>query len=471
VPECLSAEKCPGWKVLVVDEHSMRVISAAVGMYDIMERRVTLVESLDKKRAPFQDMGAIYLVEPTPESVRKVVADFSGPKPLYGSDVFLFFLGRLPDRLLDEVKRCRPLLKRIKALSEVNVDFLAKEERAFNLDLKESFAAFYLRKSVTPIELKIAEKLVTVCATLNEYPHIRYRQSSGICTSLANVFHLKMDEFVSQNPSWWYHGGSTSRSQQAARRERGTILLLDRADDCLTPLMHDFTYQSMVHDLLDVDGGDRITVQAEKADDPSRTEPRDVLLDEKDPVWVELRGKHIAAVIETLSARIREIMSSSTGSALARKTGGGGNMSLSEMAAALKALPEYREVLSKLSQHMHLAHQCMDKFTRDKLLELSEFEQTLATGKDEDGRSPKLADIVDAAERMLEGTGDATAKLRLLLILTVSQGGLRQQDRRRLAAAAGLSRPEMKTLAGLEVLGLSTVAPSDKKTLASLLKL
>jgi syntaxin-binding protein 1 len=468
---CTIAEKFPGWKVLVVDEHSMRVISAAVGMYDIMERKITLVESIDKKRAPFQDMGAIYLVEPSAESVRKIIADFSGAKPLYGSDVFLFFLGRLSDRLLDEIKRCKPLLKRIKALSEVNVDFLAKEERAFNLDLKDSFTAFYLRKSMTPIELKIAEKLVTVCATLNEYPHIRYRQSSGICTSLANVFHLKMDEFVSQNPSWWYHGGSSSKSQQAARRERGTLLLLDRADDCLTPLMHDFTYQSMVHDLLPMDG-DRITVQTEKTDDPTKTEPKDVLLDEKDSVWVELRGKHIAAVIETLSERIREIMNSSTGSTLTRKAGsGGGNMSLSEMAAALKALPEYREVLSKLSQHMHLAHQCMDKFTRDKLLELSEFEQTLATGKDEDGRSPKLTDIIDAAERLLMDMRDATAKLRLILILTVSQGGLRQQDRRRLVNAAELSRQEMRTLNSLEILGLSTIASSDKKNLISLLKL
>jgi syntaxin-binding protein 1 len=449
----------------------MRVISAAVGMYDIMERKITLVESLDKKRAPFQDMGAIYLVEPSPESVRKIIADFSGPKPLYGSTVFLYFLGRLPDRLLDEIKRCKALVKRVKALSEVNIDFLAKEERAFNLDLKDSFTSFYLRKSLTPIELKIAEKLVTVCATLNEYPHIRFRQSSGICTSLANVFHLKMDEFVAQNPAWWYHGGSTSKSQQAARRERGTLLLLDRADDCLTPLMHDFTYQSMVHDLLPMDG-DRITFQAEQSDDPTKTEAKDVLLDEKDSVWVELRGKHIAAVIETLSERIREIMNSSTASTLTKKAGSaGGNMSLSEMASALKALPEYREVLSKLSQHMHLAHQCMDKFTKDKLLELSEFEQTLATGKDEDGRTPKLSDIVDTAERLLMDMKDTTSKLRLLLILTVSQGGLRQQDRRRLVNVAELSRQDMRTLNGLEILGLSTLASSDKKNLISLLKL
>lgn len=450
----------------MVDEHSMRVISSAVGMYDIMEKKITLVESLDKKRAPFPDMGAIYLLEPTEASVRKMLDDYKDGKPLYGNGVFLYFLGRLNDRLLSEIKQCRPLLKRLKALSEININFLAKEERAFLLDMRDSFASFYLRRGNSPIELVIAEKLVTVCATLNEYPHIRYKQSSGICTSLASVFHLKMDEFVSQNPTWWYHGGP--QKNQAAKRERATLLLLDRADDCLTPLMHDFTYQAMVHDLLKMDG-DRITYQSETADDPTKTEAKDVLLDERDSIWVELRGEHIAKVIETLSGRIREIMNSSTGKTLGKKSGQG-NMSLSQMATALKALPEYREVMSKLSQHMHLAHECMDVFRKANLLDLSEFEQTLATAKDEDGRNPKLADMIDKAENLLTSMSDTKDKMRLILILTISQGGLRQQDRRRLMTAADLSRQDMRTINSLEIMGLSTLAASDKKRLVSMLQ-
>jgi syntaxin-binding protein 1 len=452
--------KFPGWKVLIVDEHSMRVISSAIGMYDIMERKITLVESLEKKRAPFPDMGGIYMLNPTATSVAKLLDDFAGNKSLYGNGIFLYFLGRLPDNLLDQIKTCKPLMKRLQALTEINVDFLAKEERCFSLDMRDAFAAFYLRKGSSPIELSIADKLVTVCATLNEYPHIRFKQASGICTSLANVFHLKMDEFVSQNPSWWYHGGP--KKKQTAQRERGILLLLDRADDCLTPLMHDFNYQSLVHDLLPMEG-DRITYQSETATDTSKTEAKDVLLDERDPLWVELRGKHIAQVIETLSERIREIMSSSTGSSLGKKNGGGGNMSLSQMATALKALPEYKEIMSKLSQHMHISHECMDVFKKDGLMDLSDLEQTLATGKDEDGRSPKLADMIDRVEGYLMRIKDPKKRLRLILIVTISQGGMRTQDRRRLMNAAELSRSDSQILNALEILGLSTQASSEEK--------
>ena len=457
--------------MLIVDDPAMKVISAAVGMYEIMERKVTIVESIDKKRAPFPDMAAIYLLEPRKKSVAKLIEDFSGDKVLYGNAVFIYFLGRLSDSLLDQIKNCKPLLKRIKGLVEINVDFLAKEERAFTLDMKNAFTAFHVKKGSSLVETKVADRLVTVCATLNEYPHIRYPESSKVGSKIAKLFHKKMDDFVSQNPNWWYHGGpSKSSSSGSAKSERGTLLLLDRANDCLTPLMHDFTYQSMVHDLLKMDG-DRISYKNDTASDPSDSETKDVLLDERDRLWVEIRGKHIAAVIETLSNRIRDIMNSSSGKNLGNK-GGGGNMSLSQMASALKALPEYREVMSKLSQHMHLSHECMEIFKKQHLLDLSELEQTLATGKDDEGRSPSLSDMMDQVDDQLVRMKSSKDRLRLFLIATISQGGLRSQDRKRLMNSADFSRKHIRTINSLELLGLSIVssgaAADVKKSIVSM---
>lgn len=440
----------------------MKVVSAAVGMYDIMERKVTLVESLQKKRAPFPDMGAIYLMAPIADSVSKCMADFSGKLPLYGDSVFLYFLGRLPDRLLEQIKTCKPLLRRVKCLVEINLDFLAVQERAFTFDMRSAFCELYTKRSSSPAEAAMADKLVTVCATLNEYPHIRYRDSSSMAKSLASVFHLKMDQFVGQNPKWWYHGGpSRSTPSGAAKRDRGVLLITDRSADCLTPLMHDFTYQAMVRDLLPLQGN-MITYQNETTNDPSQTQAKDVLLDERDNLWVELRSQHIAQVIETLSNRIREIMNSSTGSSLSKK-GASGNMSLSQMAAALKALPEYKEVMSKLSQHMHISHECMDIFRNQRLLDLSELEQTLATGKDDEGRTPKWSDMLDRVEDELIRVKSKEGRLRLILITTISQGGLSSGDRRRLMNAAELSRADINTMKALEILGLSVFNANKEK--------
>lgn len=460
-----ASNKSDGWKILVVDDSSMEVISSCVGMYDIMERRVTLVESLARKRAPFPDKGVIYLMEPTEASIARLLDDYANKKVLYGPNVFLFFLHRLPDPFLEKIKYCRPLVKRVKALSEINVDFLAKEDRGFTFKMRDSFGPLYSRQGASKIEELIATKLVTVCATLNEYPHIRFSKSSKVCDGLANLFHTKMDSFVAANPSWWYHGGG--KDAQQSQRDRGVLLLLDRADDCMAPLMHDFNYQSMVYDVLTMKG-DRITTQAETSEDATETSDKDFLLDEKDELWVELRGKHIAQVIETLSSRIREIMNSSTGNSLNKKSDEeGGKMSMTEMAAALKALPEYREIMAKLSQHMHISHECMDVFSKESLMDLSEIEQTLATGLDDEGRQPKMSEIIDRVELCLRKMKDPKARVRLILIATLSPNGLNYDDRNRLLDAADFSRSDSQIVDNLKVMGAKMGGQSKEKSTKS----
>ena len=49
--------------------------------------------------------------------------------------------------------------------------------------------------------------------------------------------------------------------------------------------------------------------------------------------------------------------------------------------------------MAKLSQHMHIAHECMSEFNKQGLLDLSGLEQTMATGVDESGKAPKTKKV------------------------------------------------------------------------------
>lgn len=456
-----SADKWKKDMILIVDDASLRVISNAMGMYKLMENRVYLVEQISKVRAPYRNSAPLYFLSPTKDSVARLIDDWTPSRkrkePLYADSVFVYFTHALSDELFNMIKACKPLVRRLKSLSELNIDFIAKQREAFHLDMNSSevFSKLYRgglngRSSPGVTEHAIADKLVTVCASLHEYPHIRYRSDSKVGSTLARLFNEKFHNFIDKNKQWWYHGDSAH-----TEKGRATLLILSRADDCLSPLIHEFTYQAMVHDLLPIED-DKITVKAQSSDGVI---DKDALLNESDELWVELRGKHIADVIQILSGRIREIVNSNTAVALNKKSSEAKSLSLTQMANALKALPEYQEVLSKLSQHMHISHRCMDIFKKQGLLEISEVEQTLATGKNDDGKSPKVSEMVDLVEQQLQSIIDPVTRFRLLAIFIISQGGMKPSDQSRLVAAANLRPEQTKALQNLEVLGFPMVKP------------
>lgn len=51
----------------------------------------------------------------------------------------------------------------------------------------------------------------------------------------------QMNAFVAGANDWRFHG-----QDSGSDRGRSTLLLIDRADDPLSPLMHEFTYQVSV---------------------------------------------------------------------------------------------------------------------------------------------------------------------------------------------------------------------------------
>jgi syntaxin-binding protein 1 len=123
---------------------------------------------------------------------------------------------------------------------------------------------------------------------------------------------------------------------------------------------------------------------------------------------------------------MNDIIQNNSGAALAKKSGA--DLDITTMAAAVKALPEYTQTMTKLGQHVNIAQQCMDAFGKQGLLDLSQIEQTLSTGRDEEGKEvkgPKLLSMVtDAFKKNLP----KEQRIRLLAIYVVSQRNVPGSD-------------------------------------------
>ena len=81
------------------------------------------------------------------------------------------------------------------------MDFLACESNAFHFDMEEATVALYDEGGTKKAACKaqIVERLVTMCATLNEYPYVRFQSDSPLSTELANDFQERINEFLKTN--------------------------------------------------------------------------------------------------------------------------------------------------------------------------------------------------------------------------------------------------------------------------------
>ncbi|KNC86315.1 hypothetical protein SARC_01539, partial [Sphaeroforma arctica JP610] len=114
------------WKVLVIDDHTTRIISSAVRMYDITDNGVTVVEQLSKVRQPLRHYEAIYFVKPCAESFKKIEMDFQNNFKY--AAIHLFTSSACPDDLFKSIAKSNAA-KYIKTFSELNIDFLANEKQ------------------------------------------------------------------------------------------------------------------------------------------------------------------------------------------------------------------------------------------------------------------------------------------------------------------------------------------------------
>lgn len=96
-------------------------------------------------------------------------------------------------------------------------------------------------------------------------------------------------------------------------------LLPCRGFDPVAPVIHEWTYEAMVYDLLRLEGG---VYKYEVETEAGKTEIRSHALDERDSVWVDLRHQHFAAASLKIPAMLDDLVKKNTAASYVRKKGG-----------------------------------------------------------------------------------------------------------------------------------------------------
>lgn len=186
-----------------------------------------------------------------------------------------------------------------------------------------------------------------------------------LCTHLARFVQDKLDMYAQYNPDF----------PPQSNRPRGALYITDRSMDLYAPLVHEFTYQAMAHDLLPIQDGNKVTYKTIINEGEPDAEEKDMEIGEKDKIWVENRHQHMKDTIDKLMGDFQKFIADNpqfTSQDSQNATGINGLNAIKDMIAGL---PQFQEMKEAYSLHLTMAQECMNLFQRQKLPDLASVEQ------------------------------------------------------------------------------------------------
>uniref|UniRef100_A0A669BPZ1 Sec1 family domain-containing protein 1 n=1 Tax=Oreochromis niloticus TaxID=8128 RepID=A0A669BPZ1_ORENI len=246
----------PVWKVLIYDRFGQDIISPLLSVKELRDMGITLHLLLHSDRDPIPDVPAIYFVMPTEENIDRICQDLRNQ--LYES-YYLNFISAISRSKLEDIASAALAANAVTQVTKVfdqYLNFITLEDDMFILchQNKELISYHAINRAdiqdtdMEAIMDTIVDSLFCFFVTLGAVPIIRCPRGNA-----AEMVAVKLDKKLRENLRDARNSLFTGDSMTAGQFsfQRPLFVLVDRNVDMATPLHHTWTYQALIHDVLD----------------------------------------------------------------------------------------------------------------------------------------------------------------------------------------------------------------------------
>ncbi|EAS37305.1 vacuolar protein sorting-associated protein 45 [Coccidioides immitis RS] len=376
-------------KILLLDSETVHIVSSATTQSALLNNEVYLIDRLDNQsREKMRHLKCLCFVRPSPDSIQYLIDELREPKY---SEYYIYFSNIVRKSSLERLAEADDH-EVVKAVQEYFADFLV-----INPDLCSLNIGFPKQRtwSHTPdmwnsdALQRTTEGVIALLLSLKLKPLLRYEKNSLIAKKLATEIRYQL----------------TQEEQLFNFRKSDTppiLLVLDRRDDPITPLLNQWTYQAMVHELLGINNG-----RVDLSEVPDiRPELKEIVVSQdQDPFFKKNMylnfgdlGGSIKDYVEQYQSKTKNNMSIE---------------SIADMKRFVEEYPEFRKLSGNVSKHVTLVGELSRKVGEHNLLDVSELEQSLACNDNHSNDLKALQRLIQSPSVTVDN------KLRLVALYAI----------------------------------------------------
>jgi vacuolar protein sorting-associated protein 45 len=384
---------------------------------EIMKHEVFLVGMLqDQNRQKLTNLRCIIFARPIEANMKLIRDELMAAKYQAYS---LYFTNVLQMDMMDRIAS-QDKNELVKHVYEYFADYVALDKILFTLNIP-SFINMINSAWGEASFNRLCEGLLAVLLSMKKArPFIRYQKNSDLCRNIAEAVNEKIDaeKDLFQIPQ-----------SEARKVTPPLLLLLDRREDPITPLLTQWTYQAMLHELCQIKNN-RVIIKGEKEDNASDQHVIDFNASDEDDedvndqqkkkedksrkdkevvVNAELDSffeKHWASNWGDLCEAVKSVIEEFKVKNQVKDT----ITSINDIQQFMRDYPQFKKFAGEVDKHASLVQECRRQISLRHLLDVSELEQDMACS---DNHSEHIRTLKNLLNNKSISNYDA---LRLVLI-------------------------------------------------------